>query len=56
MRVACREGGNGNHGVQKMKKYEKTRKTFKKGIDKWQTVWYNSQAVRPKGKRKANGH
>ena len=29
---------------------KKVEKTFKKGIDKGKVVWYNSQAVRPKGK------
>ena len=29
---------------------KKVEKTFKKGIDKGKAVWYNSQAVRPKGK------
>ncbi len=29
----------------KMKKPQKNRKKFKKGIDKWDGMWYNSKAV-----------
>ena len=39
---------------KKIKTFQKNQKTFAKGIDKREEVWYNSRAVREK--RERNGH
>ena len=55
MRVASREGTNRRAREREVeKKFEKSKKTFQKGLDKAKVMWYNSQAV-PRGADK-NGH
>ena len=50
---AVRKDGDRNRGVRLVKNLKKVEKTFKKGIDKWERMWYNIKAV---AKVAANGH
>ncbi|MBQ9797811.1 MAG: hypothetical protein IJW50_08840 [Clostridia bacterium] len=48
-----RKDGDRNRGVSLVKNLKKVEKTFKKGIDKRERMWYNIKAV---AKVAANGH